>query len=296
MITRTVEVGSPARLHLGDRQLIVERVDQPPGRVPIEDLGVLVIDHPQVTLSQPLLVACAEVGAVVVICDGKHLPIGQFVPYAGNSLHARVVAAQADSARPSRKRLWQRIVQAKITAQATCLRKCVGDHGGLIDFVDKVRSGDPTNVEAQAARDYWPRLFGPTFRRDRDQPGINAALNYGYAVLRAVVARAIVGSGLHPALGIHHQNQYNAYCLADDLIEPLRPLVDAEVVAWVRDGGGDNEELDRPTKHRLLLVLAADLTVDGRTVTLPAALSAYTASVVRVLMGEDSEPLIPVIP
>lgn len=296
MITRTVEVGSPARLRLADRHLVVERSDAPPGRVPLEDLGVLVIDHPEVILSEPLLVACAQAGVVVVVCDGKHLPAGQFVACDGHSLHAKVVAAQADARRPSCKRLWQRIVQAKIRAQSDCLRQCVGNDGGLSDLVSTVRSGDPRNVEARAARDYWPRLFGPTFLRDRETPGINAALNYGYAVLRAAVARAIVGSGLHPALGIHHSNQYNGFCLADDLIEPLRPLIDAEVVAWTREAGAVPSDLDRSTRHRLLRLLGTDLLLDERRLTLNAALSGYTASVVRVLMGDQAEPAIPTIP
>lgn len=296
MIKRTVEVGSQARLRLNNRHLLVDRPELPDERVPIEDLGVLIIDHHQVSLSQPLLVACAEAGAMVVVCDARHLPVGQFSAFATHALHAKVVASQANAAIPNRKRLWQRIVQAKIAAQARCLNRCIGNDGELPTLLGKVRSGDPANVEAQAARRYWPLLYGNEFRRDPDLVGLNAALNYGYAIVRAALSRAIVGTGLHPALGVHHQNQYNAFCLADDLIEPLRPLVDAEVFAMRKEGTIADGDLNRPTRHRLLRLLTSDLTCAKRSLTLPAALSCYTASVARVLTGEDQEPIIPRIP
>jgi len=257
----------------------------------LEDLGILLIDHPQVTLTHVLIQACAAAGTVIVSCDGKHLPTSALLPFAGHSLHAKVIQAQADASRPSRKRLWQAIVKAKIRAQAECLARCQGDGSAVAAFIDNVKSGDSTNVEAQAAVAYWPRLFGSDFRRDRDAEGVNSLLNYGYAILRSAMARAAVGSGLHPGLGLHHCNQYNPYALADDLMEPLRPAVDQVVFDLAKS---DNLlQLDRPNKALLLGLTAADCRAGDQRLPFFAALPRYTASVARVLAGEDVAPVIP---
>lgn len=280
---------------------MVERPDQPTTTLAIEDLGFLILDHPQISITRQVLSACVDAGCAVVVCDAKHLPSAVLLPFAGHSLHAQVVSAQADSSRPSRKRLWQRVVQAKIRAQAQVLETCRGDAGPLLGFIAVVRSGDPENVEAQAARAYWQRLLGQSFRREADAESgdqqrdrLNSLLNYGYAIVRAAVARAIVGSGLHPALGIHHCNQYNGYALADDLMEPLRPAVD-RLVFEVSQGGRNPPELTSATKGVMLGLLASDCQIDGRPLTFLAALTNYTASVARVLANEQEEPLIPVV-
>lgn len=285
-------MGSPARLRLADRALVVERLEQAPLRVPLEDLGVLIIDHPQVTLTAPLLQACSASGTAIVVCDAKHLPSSALLPFAGHSLHARVVQAQAAASRPTRKRLWAAIVRAKIRAQAECLARCGGDSAALAAFAERVRSGDPDNVEAQAAQAYWPRLFGAAFRRDPEAEGINALLNYGYAIVRTAVARALVGSGLHPALGLHHRNQYNPYALADDLMEPLRPAVDGTVHALTASGSSA-PVIARPIKEVLLGITALDAEVGGERLPFFVALPRFTASIVRVLQGEADAPLIP---
>lgn len=301
MIKRVVEVGSPARLRVQHRQLVVDLDEGAPVSIPIEDMGVLLLDHPEVTITVPVLVALADAGAAVVACGPRHLPVLLALPMAGNSLHAQIVAAQADASRPRAKRLWQRVVMSKIRAQANCLRDC-GRVSDEIDvrfaaFAANVRSGDPENIEAQAARAYWPLLFDAAFRRDQDAkewPTINAALNYGYAVVRAAVARAVVGSGLHPALGIHHCNQYNAFALADDLMEPLRPAVDAEVFGlWQRGELGD--DLTRAHRITLVGILTRDLDVgDGRRLPFLAGLPLFTAAVARWLAEEtDDLPLPP---
>lgn len=291
MLTRVVEIGNPAKLRLADRALEVERADQPLVRIPLEDLGLLLIDHPQVTLTHALVQACAAAGTAIISCDAKHLPCAALVPFAGHSLHAKVVQAQADASLPSRKRLWQTVVRAKIRAQADCLLICRQHAGGLPNLIDQVRSGDPENVEAQAAQRYWRQLFGDDFRRDQDGEGINALLNYGYAILRSAIARAAVGSGLHPGLGLHHCNQYNAYALADDLMEPLRPAVDRLVFDLCRDS--IVPALDRPTKALLISLTASDCRVDDQRLPFFAALPRYTASIARVLLGDEDGVVIP---
>ena len=177
---------------------------------------------------------------------------------------------------PLRKRLWQQLVQAKIGAQAAVLRERTGSAAPLDAMTAKVRSGDPDNTEAQAARAYWPRLFGPEFRRDRTAEGANALLNYGYAVLRAAVARAVCGAGLHPSVGLHHHNRYDALCLASDLMEPMRPLVD-RIVHGLLDGG-DAPPVDKHTKPALLAVLHEGVWVDNREFPLLTALQTLAVS------------------
>ncbi len=200
--------------------MAIERDGQRVGQVPIEDLGILILNHSGAVVTQGLLDACSENNAVVVCCDGKRLPSSILLPLSGHSVHAETLRAQVAMTLPRRKRLWQQIVRSKITAQARLL----GEPGKRIaDLAPLVRSGDPDNIEARAARAYWPLLFGPSFRRNRTGAGVNSLLNYGYAVLRAVVARAICAAGLHPSVELHHHNRYDSLCLASDLMEPLRP-------------------------------------------------------------------------
>ena len=179
--------------------------------MPVEDLGILILDHPAITHTQPLLTACLENNVVVILCDIKHLPTGILIPLEGHSLQGKTFISQTQLSEPTRKRLWQTIIQSKIRAQAQTLIGAVGDNGSLSPLGAKVRSGDPDNIEAQAARLYWRKLFGEDFRRDRNMLGTNALLNYGYAIMRAAVARAIVGAGLHPSLGLHHHNQFDSF-------------------------------------------------------------------------------------
>ncbi len=281
MIKRIVEIGSAARLRMDHRQLLVERDDMETACVPIEDLGVLIIDHPAISYTQAMLAACFENNVVVVLCDAKHLPCAVLLPLAGHSLHAKTLRAQIAASTPAQKRLWQTIIQKKIREQAGVLRSLVLDDYPLPLYAAKVKSGDPENIEAQAARIYWQRLFGEEFRRDRDMNGANALLNYGYAILRAAVARAIVGTGLSPALGIHHRNQYDDLALADDLMEPLRPLVDLKVHEIMQ--ARKNADVDKESKAMLLQILSWDCQWDGRRIPLLTALSYYAAGVRAVL-------------
>lgn len=292
MIKRIVEIGTPRYLHLKHGQLIVEYEQKEVGRVPIEDLGVLILDHPAIVYTQALLVACWESGVVVVVCDGKHMPTAILMPMESHNLHTKVLRAQIAASEPTRKRLWQQIVQAKIAAQGRVLLAVMGDAAPLPQFAKRVRTGDPDNLEAQAARLYWPRLFGKGFRRDPDQDGINSLLNYGYAIVRAAVARALSGAGLHPALGVHHSNQFNPFCLADDAMEPFRPLVDLRVSELNPEGA--TLTLDKSCKARLLDVLSWPMEYGEGKFPLLIALHHYAASIREVLTGEARDVRVPV--
>lgn len=294
MIKRIVEISGPARLSLSKRQMVIERQGLDPETVPVEDIGVLILDHQSISHTQGLFTACFEQNAAVLVCNGKHLPAAMLLPFDSNSLHSRVLAVQSSVSEPIRKRLWQSIVRAKIRGQAEALKLAGKDPGPVLPFATQVRSGDPDNVEAQAARVYWQRLFGPDFRRDHEKKGINSLLNYGYAVVRGAVARAVTGTGLHPALGIHHHNQYNSFCLADDLMEPFRPIVDLAVHSIV-EVEKKQTDLNKENRRKLLEVLSYTYTVGGCTLPLMSALHLYAASVKRVFSGEARTPEIPVL-
>lgn len=294
MIKRIVEISTPSYLHLRNQQMIIEREGDEIGSVPIEDLGVLILDHPAITHTQALLTACFENNVVVLVCDSKHLPSAILLPLDGHTLHSKTLGLQIAATEPACKRLWQRVVQAKIREQAKVLHSATGDDKPLHAYAAKVKSGDPENIEAQAARIYWQRLFGPEFRRDPDTPGINAMLNYGYAVMRGAVARAVVGAGLHPALGVHHRNQYNSFALADDLMEPLRPLVDIKVYE-VSELLPETPELTTQNKRALLEILDWSCIIGERKFPLMVGLHHYAASVRKVLAGEEKEVEIPVL-
>jgi CRISP-associated protein Cas1 len=292
VIKRIVEISNPSYLHMRHAQMVIEQDDREVGSVPIEDLGVLILDHVAIVYSQAVLVACWEANVAVVICDARHMPTAVLLPMEGHSLHSRVLQEQINASEPTCKRLWQQIVQAKIEAQAHVLKSLTGDDAPLPAYARRVRSGDPENLEAQAARIYWPRLFGSEFRRDSDGNGINALLNYGYAIIRAATARALCGAGLHPALGVQHKNQYNSFGLADDAMEPLRPLVDLRVhEITARDGA--EVELDRAIKMQLLEVLNWPLTYGEASYPLLIAIHNYASSIRRVLNGEDRDLAVP---
>jgi CRISPR-associated protein Cas1 len=257
-----------------------------------EDLGVLILDHPAISFTQAALVTCWEAHVVVVICDGKHLPSAILLPMQSHSLHSKILQQQIAVTEPTRKRLWRQIVRAKIDAQANVLKSLTENDAPLLQFARRVRSGDPKNFEAQAARIYWRRLFGEDFRRDQNGDGINTLLNYGYAILRAAVARALSGAGLHPALGLHHRNQYNSFCLADDVMEPMRPLVDIRVHELWKEFGEDLD-VTRETKARLLDVMNWPLIYGDSKFPTLIALRYYAASLRRVLAGEDRDLTVP---
>jgi len=236
--------------------------------IPFADIAVLVTSHPQISFTQAVLAGLAAAGGMFIVSNEKHLPAAMLLPLSTHSTQTERFARQAAVSLPARKRAWQQIVQAKLRAQARLLEETTGADQGLRQMATRVRSADPDNLEAQAARIYWPALFGKDvsgepFRRDPEGEGINVHLNYGYAVLRAIVARALCASGLHPSLGVHHHNRYDTFCLADDLMEPFRPLVDRVVGRLHRsqfppsdeEGPGGCGEV--PSPHAVIPVEAA---------------------------------------
>lgn len=287
MIDRIVELAdSVAHLSVRNAQLIIDPKDYDPVSLPLCDLAALVIAHPQVTLTQAVLAGAAEAGAAVIVCNEKRLPTAMLLPIDANYVQTERFAKQAQAPLPLRKQLWSQIVRAKIEAQARTLVAFRGEDFGLPALARIVRSGDSQNVEARASRRYWPALFGdPDFRRRREAEDQNRNLNYGYAVLRAIVARAICAAGLHPSLGMQHHNRYNPFCLADDLMEPFRPLVDYAVAAWVAEHG-PRAEFGRQARAHLLTAITGRFRADGEIRTLFDIASRCASSLARVLLGE----------
>jgi CRISPR-associated protein Cas1 len=243
----------------------------------VEDLGMVILQHPGIVISQAAIISCQQNNVVLVFCDKQRLPYSVILPLSrGNSLHQKILHQQVKVGRPAQKRLWQQIVQHKLEQQALTLDFCNKDSQPVSRLVRHVKSGDSGNHEAQAAQKYWKLLMGKDFRRNTDQKGVNALLNYGYAVIRAMIARAIVGSGLHPALGLFHHNQYNGLCLADDLMEPFRPWVDRIVYQLHLE----NSELsvDRISKERLLGLLSESVVWREKTMPLLVASHHLTAN------------------
>lgn len=261
--------------------------------IPLSDVAVLIVSHPQVTYTQSVLSGLATAGASFVACDAKHQPVSMLLPLVTHSLQTERFSAQAAASLPLRKRLWQQIVQAKIQAQARLLQERKGTDAGLERMADSVRSGDPSNVEAQAARIYWRELFSEfEFRRDVEGEGLNGYLNYGYAVLRATVARSLCGTGLHPGLPLHHHNRYDPFCLADDLMEPYRPVVDRAVVS-LGESRATNLGLDKEAKQTLIEALLGRFTADGESRTLFDWMNRAASSLAEVLLGKSSKLFLP---
>jgi CRISPR-associated protein Cas1 len=292
MIKRTIEISrEPAYLSVRLNQLQIRREGTLIGSIPCEDVGVVIVDHPQTTYSHGALASLAESDAALVICGRDHLPTAVLLPLADHSQVVWRIHDQLETRLPVRKQLWRQIIRAKIRSQASLLEQSSAARSKLLALADTVKSGDVTNVEAQAARVYWANwLLDQEFRRDQDGPGTNALLNYGYAILRAALARAIVGAGMHPAIGLKHRHRANAFCLADDLIEPLRPMVDDHVREMVRAG---YESITAEAKGELLKLLAEDVCFGVETGPLMVNLHRYVASLLKCMRGESKRLEIP---
>lgn len=305
MIKRTIEISRrPAHVHTRLGQLCIDPHPDPvappeelaPASVPCEDIGMVLVDHPRTTYSHSALAALIEHGALLIVCGRKHLPAGLLLPLPEHGQVAWRLQEQIALGKPLRKRLWKQLIVAKIRAQAANLPDDAPARERLRKLAREVRSGDPANVEAQAARIYWSRWLGDddAFRRRPQGEDIaNSLLNYGYALVRAALARALVAAGLLPALGLHHANRANAFALADDLIEPLRPLVDHRVRTLLQ--AGCDGELDQPTKARLLDLLTVTVSCDKSTGPLMVALHRYAASLAACLAGQADRLLIPLM-
>ncbi|GAB0114944.1 CRISPR-associated endonuclease Cas1 [Acidisoma sp. C75] len=264
----------------------------PKATVPIEDIGVLLVDDPRAIYTQAVFIDCLAAGATVIVAGRDHLPTGMMLPMDGHHALTERHWAQVEAKEPLRKRLWQSVVAAKLRQQGRVMKEASGQDIGLSALAARVRSGDPDNFEAQGAQRYWPRLFGRDFRRDRDSSGTNALLNYGYAIIRAACARSLVASGLIPSLGIWHRNRSNPFCLADDLMEPWRPIVDWTVRGLHRRGEYAPSLDERPTRAALLAIFNETVMVGGKRWPLLLGIEQSAASLAKALTMNDRTALI----
>ena len=301
MIKKTLYFGNPAYLSLKDLQMLIKlpEVERSTSlniefkkhaerTIPIEDIGIVIFDNKQITVTHGLLEMLLENNCAVITCDSRHMPVGLLLPLDGNTIQSERFKNQIEASVPLRKQFWQQTIQQKIANQAEALSRNSGyENRCLQKWSNVVRSGDPDNLEARAAAYYWKHFFPGEndFVRDRDGDYPNNLLNYGYAILRAVVARGLVGSGLLPTLGIHHHNRYNAYCLADDIMEPYRPFVDDLVYQIVKEHGVV-VELTKEIKAKLLSIPVVDVTIGGKRSPLMIAVSQTTASLAKCYNGE----------
>jgi len=294
MIKRIIEISTaPAYISVKHQQMVLKREGGTVRSIPIEDMGVLIVDHPGCTYSHAALNELLANNVAVIICGKNHHPNGLLLPLDTNSVQSERFRVQVAAKEPSKKRLWKQTVQAKIKHQAWCLDQCSKEGGdGLRFLAGKVKSGDRENHEAQAAARYWKLLFGVDFRRRRDGLAPNGMLNYGYTVLRAAVARSLCGAGLHPSFGLHHHNRYNAYPLADDMMEPFRPLIDREVFNFWRVG---ETSITPEVKQSLLGILYQDVFIAGEKRPLMNALHFLSANLLRALSGDDPYLVIPTL-
>jgi CRISPR-associated protein Cas1 len=282
----------PARLSVRNAQLVISQEGRDDRTVPVSEVGVLVVSHPQVTYTQAVLAGIVGEGGAFVACDERRLPVGMLLPLDAHYIQAERFSAQAAVSLPTKKRLWSEVVTAKVRAQGALLEKTNGDDKGLAALAGRVRSGDPSNIEAQASRRYWPALFGEDFRREREAEDQNRFLNYGYAIMRAIVARAICSAGLHPSLGLHHHNRYNSFCLADDLMEPLRPMVDRAVWELVKARGA-SAPLDREAKAALIGAVTGKVNVEWESRSVFDAAARMASSLAAVIEGARKHLVIP---
>jgi CRISPR-associated protein Cas1 len=290
MAWRGLHLSRPSRLRFADGQIIVSQ-DGGETRLALEDLAWVVIDTPQASLTAALLSACMLAGIVIIITDARHMPNGIALPFHTHHRQAAIAALQLGAGDGLRRRLWQTLVRAKITNQAAVLERCGGDSTVLRAMAGLVRPGDTDNVEARAARHYWGGLFSNFVREDASDPR-NAMLNYGYAVLRGAVARGLVGAGFLPSVGLHHASQLNPFNLADDLIEPFRPIVDLAVWQATPAGGRPAREMGLPDRQTLAGILLEPARMGSETVTVLVATEAAAASLVRAMEGNSSKLLL----
>lgn len=300
MIKKTLYLSNPAYLSLRNAQLViklpgVEKSKTIPDHMkqqseitkPIEDIGLVVLDNKQITITSGLLEALLENNCAVVTCDSKSMPTGLLLPLSGNTTQNERFRHQLEASLPLKKQLWQQTIQSKIENQAVCLeRNSEAESKCMHIWANQVKSGDAENIEARAAAYYWRNIFPfDDFVRGREELPPNNLLNFGYAILRSIVARALVGSGLLPTLGIHHHNRYNAYCLADDIMEPYRPFVD-QLVLKIVVSGIDYSELTPEIKRELLTIPTLDVIIGGKRSPLMIAVGQTTASLYKCFSGE----------
>lgn len=285
---------SPVSLSLKDKQIVITFKDNKDTVTrPIEDVGFVVIENPMVSITVPLLNELADNNVAVIFCDKKMMPKTMLMTLDGNTTQQESYKYQLNASLPMKKNVWKQLVESKIKNQSLLLNKVGKDGGVLKPYYLNVKSGDSDNREGAAAREYWRLLFDDGFKREREGLPPNGMLNYGYTILRAAVTRALIGSGLYPAFGVFHRNRYNAFPLADDIMEPYRPFVDEIVYHLYYDGAVN--ELDSQTKRRLLRVLFSDVKMGKVTRPLENALSLTTASLLKMYKGESDKLSLPML-
>lgn len=286
MAWRGLHISRRTYLSLADNQIVAKQ-EETEARIPIEDVAWVVLDSPQVTVSTALIAACMDAGVVLITTDKSQTPSGMMLPFHRHHRQAEIAALQASLSVPLKKRLWQILVRMKIENQASNLAACGRDAMALRAMVHLVGTGDPDNTEARAARAYWPRLFIDFIREDATDKR-NALLNYGYAIVRSAVARALVAAGLVPAFGLNHASVTNAFNLADDLVEPFRPFVDRQVWALTAEGTVRNGETTIEQRRTLASVLTATATFGAETVSLLTATEQAAESLVRAMQTSSA--------
>ncbi|MCR4772748.1 MAG: type II CRISPR-associated endonuclease Cas1 [Prevotella sp.] len=310
MIKKTLYFGNPAYLSLSNKQLVVklpeveknetipdEMKARSKATIPIEDIGVVVLDNKQITITQGLLAALLDNTVAVINCNDQHMPVGMFMPLHGNTTYQERFRNQLESSVPLRKQMWQQTIMAKIENQAKVLDEVTGKvNTNMHKWAKDVKSGDADMHESRAAVYYWKNLFvnRPNFIRDQNGEPPNNLLNYGYSILRGVIARSLVVSGLLPVMGIHHHNKYNPYCLADDIMEPYRPFVDKLVIS-IMGSHEIGEELTTDLKRELLSIPVLDVKIGGKRSPLMIAAGQTTASLAKCFNGESRKLVYPEI-
>ena len=306
MIKKTLCFSNPAYLSIRNKQLVIKLPEVENSSIeqsqkdlhivtrPIEDIGVIILDNKQITITSSTIEALLDNNCALITCDNKSMPVGLMLPLCGNTTQCERFSKQIEASIPLKKQLWQQTVQQKIMNQASILQSCKHEEVRCMRvWAADVRSGDPDNIEARAAAYYWRAMFSEiSFKRDRDGESPNNLLNYGYAILRAVIARSLVASGLLPTLGIHHHNRYNAYCLADDIMEPYRPYIDRLVFNLYKNGA---RELTSEIKKELLGIPVIDVEIGGKRSPLMIASLQTTSSLFKCFDGERRKITFPEI-
>ncbi|MFT7721662.1 MAG: type II CRISPR-associated endonuclease Cas1 [Roseateles sp.] len=287
MIGRIVEVADDRRHLFMHRGFMVVKDTEGPGRelgqVPLDDIAAVIANAQGLSYTNNLLVALAERGAPFVLCGANHNAVGMLLPIEGNFEQSKRIEAQIAANLPTHKRMWAAVVRSKLEQQAAALEAAGAPTAPLTALAAKVRSGDPDNLEAQGARRYWGLLFGEGFRRDQQGGGLNGLLNYGYTVMRAAMARAVIAAGLHPGIGLHHSHDNNAMRLVDDLMEPFRPMIDLKVWQLRRNG----EELVNPdSKRALVRTLYDDMQTAAGATPVTVCAQRLAVSLAQVYLGE----------
>lgn len=306
MIKRILAFENPAYLKLRNQQMVIEIPEVVYGKgvpdnlrqegvrtVPIEDIGVVILDNKQITITQALMSALLENNCAIITTNDQHLPIGLYMPLDGNHLQNERFREQLDASEPLKKQMWQQTVTSKILGQAAILEEQGVENKNMLAWAKSVRSGDVENMEGRAAAYYWRNVFhNHNFVRGQEGDPPNNLLNYGYAIVRAMVARALVGAGLLPTLGIHHHNRYNAYCLADDIMEPYRPFVDQLVIKMIRKYE-DITNITTEMKRDLLGLAYQDVIIDGKRSPMQIATITTAKSVYKCFSGEARKIIYP---